>query len=123
MRRRPFSTFLLAREVVTPQQVRAALRAVRLASVMAGRTARRLGWLTPRQLRRAQRDQRKHRRTFDESALALRCLTPAQVQTLLALQREPPEDLAGGLVDVEALTEDQARAEVTAFYQALAAGV
>jgi diguanylate cyclase (GGDEF)-like protein len=122
VRRRLFSTFLLARDVVTPHQVRAALRTATLSFSMAGRLARRLGWVTPRQLRRVLRDQRKNRRTFGESALALRCLTAAQVQTLLALQREPPEDLAGGLVDAVAMTADQARTEVAAFYQTITAG-
>jgi hypothetical protein len=69
------------------------------------------------------RDRHKHHRTFAESALALRCLAPEQVFTLLALLREPPEDLADGLVDVEALTVEQARAELAAFYEALAAGM
>ncbi len=123
VRQRLFSTFLLGREVTTPQQVRAALRASPPSPVLVGRLARRLGWIKPRQLRRLLRDRHKHRRTFAESALALRCLTPEQVHTLLALQREPPEDLADGLVDVEALTAEQARAELAAFYEALAAGV
>jgi diguanylate cyclase (GGDEF)-like protein len=122
VRQQLFSTFLVAREVVTPQQVRAALRTVTLSFVMAGRMARYLRWLTPRQLRRIQRDQRKNRRRFDESALALRHLTREQVQALLAIQREPPEDLARGLVDVEALTAEQAQAELAAFYQMLMAG-
>ncbi|HKI38644.1 MAG TPA: HDOD domain-containing protein [Gemmataceae bacterium] len=123
VRRRLFGTFLLAREAVTQQQVQAALRAAPPPPLLAGRLLRRLGWITPRRLRRVLRDQRKNRRTFAESALALRYLTAAQVQVLLALQSEPPEALAAGLVDVEALTEGQARAEVTAFYEALAAGV
>lgn len=119
VRRRLFSTFLVAREVVTGQQVRAAPRAAPPSPVLAGRLARRLGWITPRRLRRVLRDQRRNARPFAESALALRCLAPAQVHALLALQREPPEDLAAGLVDVEALTAEQARAEVAAFYEAL----
>jgi diguanylate cyclase (GGDEF)-like protein len=122
VRRRLFSTFLVDREVTTPQEVRAALRAVPPSPVLPGRLARQLGWIKPRPLRRVLRDCRKTGRTFAESALALRALTPSQVHTLLALQREPPEDVAGGLVEIEAMTEDQARAEVTAFYQAIAAG-
>ncbi len=120
VRQRLFGTFLVEREAATPQEVRAALRASPPSPVLPGRLARRLGWLTPRQLRRLLRDRRKHRRTFGESAVALRCLSPAQVHTLLALQREPPEELAGGLVEIEAMTVDEARAEVTEFYAALA---
>jgi hypothetical protein len=100
--------------------VRTALRAAPPSPILLGRLARRLGWVKPRQLRRLLRDRQQNRRSFAESALALRCLTPAQVHTL-SLQREPPEDLAGGLVDVEALTEDEARAEMAAFYESLAA--
>ncbi len=121
VRQRLFSTFLVARDVVTPQQVREALRAGPLLPGLPGRLARRLGWLTPRRLRRLLRDRRQARRTFDESALVLRYLTPAQVHALLALQREPPEDLAGGLVEVEALTVEQAQAVMAEFYEAVAA--
>jgi diguanylate cyclase (GGDEF)-like protein len=116
---RLFSTFLVTREVVTPQQVRAALRAAPPSPPLPGRLARRLGWITPRRLRRLLRDRRKNRRTFAESAVALRYLTPAQVHALLALQREPPEDVAGALVEVEAMSIEQARAEAAAFHAAL----
>ncbi|HEX5271728.1 MAG TPA: GGDEF domain-containing protein, partial [Gemmataceae bacterium] len=98
VKQRLFSTFLASRDAASPQEVRAALRAAPPSPVLIGRLARRLGWIKPRQLRRLLRDRHKNRRTFAESALALRCLSPAQVHTLLALQREPPEDLAGALV-------------------------
>jgi diguanylate cyclase (GGDEF)-like protein len=123
VRRRLFSTFLIGREMATPQQVRAALRAAPPAPVLVGRLARRLGWVKPRQLRRLLRDRHKNRRSFAESALALGYLTEAQAHILLALRREPPEDLARGLVEIEALSEDEARAELAAFYEALAAEV
>jgi diguanylate cyclase (GGDEF)-like protein len=118
-----FSAFLLERDVVTPQQVRAALRLAAPWPVLAGRLARQLGWVKPRRLRRLLRDRRTNQRTFSESALALRYLKPAQVYALAALQREPPEELAGGLVEVEALSEEQARAEMAAFYEVLVESV
>ncbi len=120
VRERLFSTFLAAREAASPQEVRAALRASPPSPVLVGRLARRLGWLKPRQLRRVLRDRHKNHRIFADSALALGYLSPEQVHTLLALQREPPEELAGALVEIEAMTEDEARAEVAAFYEALA---
>jgi diguanylate cyclase (GGDEF)-like protein len=116
VRRRLFSTFLLGREVVSEQQVEAARRASPLAPLLPGRLARRLGWIAPRRLRRVLRDLRQERRPFGERALARRYLTRAQVCSLLALQREPPEDFAEGLIDACALTPEEARREVEAYY-------
>jgi diguanylate cyclase (GGDEF)-like protein len=121
LRHRLFSTFLLARDAVTPQQVRAASRVVPWSPLMAGRLARRLGWLTARQLRRVLRDRQKYWRTFEESALALHCLSSEQLLALQALRREPPSGLAGGLVELAALTSERVQAELAAFYQAVAA--
>ncbi len=119
--RRLFSTFLLAREAVSAEQVRAGTRAAPASQVLVGRLARQLGWLTPRQLRRVLRDQKKNRRRFGESAVALRLLRPGQVYTLLAMRREPPEDLAEGLIEARALNPEQAQQEVDAYYARVAA--
>jgi diguanylate cyclase (GGDEF)-like protein len=114
-----FSAFLVEREVVTEQQVQAALRSAPPPAVPAGRLARRLGWISPRKLRRVLREVRANRRPFGETALALGYLSRCQVHALLALQREPPEDLANALVDLDALTAEQARREVAAYYEVI----
>ena len=44
-------------------------------------------------------------------------LTQEQVYGLLALQREPPEDLAAVIVAQGLLSEERARAEVEAYYR------
>jgi diguanylate cyclase (GGDEF)-like protein len=82
-----------------------------------GRLARRLGWLTEAQVRQILRERRDTRRRFDEIAGESGLLTPDQLSTLLALQLEPPEQLAATLVKQGVISEDAMREKLRNFYQ------
>jgi diguanylate cyclase (GGDEF)-like protein len=95
---RLFSVWLSRRGVWETPQPDASVRRAGSRFEAPGRLSRRLGWLTAVQLRPILREQHVTRRSFDEIALERGALTAGQVQTLLALRLEPPEDLAANLV-------------------------
>lgn len=96
---RLFSVWLAERQVWKPRHLGIGVRRAGARFEAAGRMARRLGWLTAAQLRPILREQRATRRCFDEIALERGGLTNDQLAALLALQLEPPEELAANLAN------------------------
>ncbi|HWG43742.1 MAG TPA: GGDEF domain-containing protein [Gemmataceae bacterium] len=114
-----FSAWLSERGVWKPRYPREGMRRAGSRFGMPSRLAYRLGWLTTEQRQSIVREQRTTRRCFDEVALARGWLTPSQWHTLLALQLEPPEDLAANLVMRGDVEEVEMRDNLHKYYQHL----
>ena len=86
-----------------------------------GRLARKQGWISNGELAHVLLEQRRTKKLFGEVAIAKGYLTQAQVYALLAIQKEHPEGLAEALVDLGVLTEEDARRELSDYYQSIQA--
>lgn len=96
---RLFSVWLAERGVWKPLHLGVGVRRAGARFEAPGRLACRLGWMTAEQRRAILRERRTTGRRFDEIALARSILTPRHLAALLALQLEPPEDLAANLTN------------------------
>ena len=114
--KRLFSVWLSERGIWEPQHLGIGVRRSAANFESPGRLALRLGWLTPSQLRPILRERRASRRRFDQIVLE-RGLTDKHLYALLALQLEPPEELAAQLVTQEVVEEAAMHVHLRAFHQ------
>jgi diguanylate cyclase (GGDEF)-like protein len=96
---RLFSVWLAERDVWKPQHLGIGVRRAGARFEAPGRLARRMGWMSAGQLLPILREQRASGRLFADLVLERQALTAGQLAALLALQLEPPEDLAATLVN------------------------
>ena len=113
--RRLFSAYLSSREGVRLPELPLPRTTNRFGTP--GRLVRRLGWVGRKQLRAILLEQRRSRRPFEEVALTLGLLSPAELLSLLSIQQERPEELAQHLVGRDVLDESAARACVQRYYR------
>lgn len=121
--RRLFSVWLAEQGALAAQPPGVGVRRSRPRFEGAGRWARRMGWLTAEQLRPLLRERRASGRCFDDIALERGALSPPQWQAILALQLEPPEELAASLVKQRVAGELAMRENLRKYYRWLAATV
>jgi diguanylate cyclase (GGDEF)-like protein len=114
-----FSAFLLRRGKVTARDIAETPRPASPPSGTLARLARRTGFLPRSELAAIAAEQRQSGRPFAEVALSRGALTPRRLAGLLALQRQAPEPFAADLVARGLLGEDEAEAELGAYYAAL----
>ena len=115
--KRLFSVWLAEREVWKPRHLGIGVRRAGARFGAPGQLARRMGWLTAAQLRPILHEQRAIRRRFDEIAVERGGLTADHLAALLALQLEPPEDLAATLVIQGVADETAMRDNLGKYYQ------
>ncbi len=115
--RRLFSVWLAERDVWKPRHLGIGVRRPARGSMAPGRLARRMGWINAAQLRPILHEQRASRRRFDEIAVEREGLTAEHLSALLALQLEPPEDLAATLVNQGIVGEPAMRDILRKYYQ------
>ncbi len=116
-----FSVQLHERGGVNYAEIKEATRLVAGGSSCLGRLARKQGWISNGELAHVLLEQRRTRKLFGEVAIAKGYLTQAQVYALLAIQKEHPEGLAEALVDLGVLTEEDAKRELSDYYQSIQA--
>ena len=119
--RRQFGVWLEELGIEKMRSFRTAVRRLAPRFEAPGRLARRLGWLTAAQLRTILCERRASGRRFEEIARERGLLTTDQLSVLLALQLEPPEQLAANLVNQGIVSEAAIREELRNYYRWLRA--
>ena len=114
---RLFSVWLAERDIWKPRHLGIGVRRSGARFEAPGRLARRLGWLTAAELGPLLREQRATGRRFDEIAIERGELTADHLAALLALQLEPPEDLADTLVNQGVAGEKPMHDNLRKYYQ------
>jgi diguanylate cyclase (GGDEF)-like protein len=118
---RMFSLWLAERGVWKPRHLGLGVRRAGARFAALGRLACRLGWLSTAQRAALLRRQRATRRPFHAIAREQGDLTSDQLHALLALQLEPPEDLAAHLINQGIADEPDMRGYLRQYYRGLAA--
>jgi hypothetical protein len=119
IRRRLFSTFLLEWGRMRAEDWNNPPRPLQESGNSRARLARHLGWVDAAQLSGLLREQRRIRQPFHDVALATGLLSPGQVASLLAIQRQSPEVVGPHLVAADVLREEVLQEELRAYYQHL----
>lgn len=117
IRKRLFSVFLWERYPEPRQQILETARLLTAPRERIGRLARRLRWIGPHELRSVLHEQRRSKRMFGEIALCHRHLSREMLCSLLAIQRERPEELAESLIHRGILAEGEVQKQLKAYYQ------
>lgn len=116
---RLFSVWLSERGIWKPQHLGIGVRRSAARFEALGRLAVRLGWLSIFQRAAILHRQRATRRRFHDIALERGDLTAGQLHALLALQLEPPDDLAANLVNQGIAGESAMRENLRKYYHGL----
>jgi diguanylate cyclase (GGDEF)-like protein len=114
-----FSVWLSERGIWKPQHLGIGVRRSAARFEAPGRLAVRLGWLSIFQRAAILHRQRTTRRRFHDIALERGDLTAGQLHALLALQLEPPDDLAANLVNQGIAGEPAMRENLRKYYHGL----
>jgi diguanylate cyclase (GGDEF)-like protein len=114
--KRYFSVYLAARGIVDERVLLDAAILGPCRRFRIGRLGRNLGWISPRKLRVVLQEQRKSKKPFGEVAVALGILTQGQIYSLLAIQHEPPEELAVNLIKQSVLDREGAKKVIQEYY-------
>src|SRR5262249_51846675 len=119
IRQRLFSTFLLERGRISAEDWNNPPRPLHQPGNSLARLARHLGWIDAAQLSGLLREQRRTRQPFHAVALATGLLSPGQIASLLAIQRQCPEVVGSHLVAEGVLREEVLQGELSAYQQFL----